>query len=153
MKLIIDFCGCLSCAIFPCMHIGQWTQNAIKHQMCSCHRITHTHHVQRIQHIHTIERHYRIPVNVCPVRTSNTQHPVHMKSDVFKHHVVFQKRPFSPEGKQFIHHLDFDNFFGLSIIDSYFLLIVGVMSHEHHTVIEHKRYQLVAVAVELHLGL
>lgn len=61
--------------------------------MSLCHRIQH------IQHIHMIEWHYQIPENACLVRTSNIRHPVHMKNDVFRHHVVFQKPQYLQEGK------------------------------------------------------
>lgn len=136
---------------------GQWTQSAIKHQMCSCHHTIRIHHVQRIQHIHTIEWHFQIRVNVCPVHILSIQHQVHMKSDVFRHHVVFQKRPFLPEGKHWFSHRrtdthlhPFSSFICLNI--KKFPFTIGVMYHEHHIVV-HKKCQLAVVAVEQHHGL
>lgn len=149
MKLKLIFV--VACVLLCYAFIGQWTQNAIKHQMCSCRHTIHTHPVRRTQHIRTIERDSRIPVNVCPARTSNTQHPVHMKSDVFKHHVVFQKRPSLREGKQLQSIDSLSN--RLQLIFAFLCSILGVMSREHHTVTEHKTCHRVAVAVGPHLGL
>lgn len=74
-------------------NLGQWTPNATKVQTSTCRRTPH------IQHIRTIEWHYRIPGNVCLAHTSNTQRQVRMKNVVFKHHVVFQKLLFLLEGE------------------------------------------------------
>lgn len=151
----------LSCLCRFFHFTGQWTQSAIKHRMCSCHHTIHIHHVQRTQHIHTIEWHFQIPANVCPARTSSIQHRVHTKSDVFKLHAVFQKRPFLLEGKQSFSDT-YAPYFCIDIRHErcksiYFVflpvsLFVGVMYHEHHTA-EPKRCHPVVVAVEQHHGL
>lgn len=87
-QIKIDF---FSVSFFPVT--GQWTQNATKLRTSSCRHIIH------IQHIHMIEWRYQIQENVCPAHISNT-HQVHLKNDVFKHHVVFQKPQYLPEGKE-----------------------------------------------------
>lgn len=74
--------------------LGQWTQNIIKARTSLCRR---TQHIQRTR---MIAWHYRIRENECPAHISNTQHPVHMKNDVFKHLVVFQKPQYLQEGKR-----------------------------------------------------
>lgn len=100
-----------------------------------------------------IEWRYQIQENVCPAHISNT-HQVHLKNDVCKHHVVFQKPQYLPEGKEHAYNkLILILIVSLiQCINSYSIgySIPGVMYHERH-IDEPKSCPLpVAVVVEQH---